>query len=92
MQAYKLFKKMKGTLGQKFFSARVVDLWNDLDLADKVTGLQRRKGCYRKIGLLSILWLFVIVLTQTLSLLNYLKPLLLCYVLLCCIVNLNLKK
>ena len=28
---YKLFKKRKGTLGQKFFSARVVDLWNELD-------------------------------------------------------------
>src|SRR6218665_3350092 len=27
---YKLFKKRKGTLGQKFFSARVVDLWNEL--------------------------------------------------------------
>src|SRR6218665_2865103 len=25
---YKLFKKRKGTIGQKFFSARVVDLWN----------------------------------------------------------------
>ena len=22
---------MKGTIGQKFFSARVVDLWNELD-------------------------------------------------------------
>src|SRR6218665_1218696 len=30
-QRYKLFKKKKGTLGQKFFSARVVDLWNELD-------------------------------------------------------------
>ena len=28
---YELFKKSKGTLGQKFFSARVVDLWNELD-------------------------------------------------------------
>ena len=28
---YKLFKKRKETLGQKFFSARVVDLWNALD-------------------------------------------------------------
>src|SRR6218665_2637215 len=28
---YKLFKKRKGTLGQKFFSARVVDLLNELD-------------------------------------------------------------
>jgi len=26
---YKLFKKRKGTLGQNFFSARVVDLWNE---------------------------------------------------------------
>src|SRR6218665_2803620 len=28
---YKLFKKRKGTLGQTFFNARVVDLWNALD-------------------------------------------------------------
>ena len=28
---YKLFKKTKGTLGQTFFSARVVDLWNEFD-------------------------------------------------------------
>ena len=27
----KLFKKRKGILGQKFFSARVVELWNELD-------------------------------------------------------------
>src|SRR6218665_1628965 len=27
---YKLFKKRKGILGQKLFSARVVDLWNEL--------------------------------------------------------------
>src|SRR6218665_3928367 len=27
---YKLFKKPKEALGQKFFSERVVDLWNDL--------------------------------------------------------------
>src|SRR6218665_2443544 len=26
---YKLFKKRKETLGQKFFSARVVDLWDE---------------------------------------------------------------
>src|SRR6218665_2253487 len=26
-----LFKKRKKTLGQKFFSARVADLWNELD-------------------------------------------------------------
>jgi len=25
------FKKRNGTLGQKFFSARVIDLWNELD-------------------------------------------------------------
>jgi len=30
-QRYKLLKKRKGTLGQKFFNARVVDLWNELD-------------------------------------------------------------
>jgi len=28
---YKFCKKWKGTLGQKFCSARVVDLWNELD-------------------------------------------------------------
>ena len=28
---YKLFKKRKETIGQKSFSARVVDLWNELD-------------------------------------------------------------
>src|SRR6218665_1617797 len=27
----KLFRKRKGTLGQKFFSSRVVTLWNELD-------------------------------------------------------------
>ena len=27
---YKLFKKPKGSLGKKFLSARVVDLWNGL--------------------------------------------------------------
>ena len=40
---YKLFKKRKGTLGQEFFSARVVDLWNELDdstvSVDNVTAL-----------------------------------------------------
>jgi len=28
---YKLFKKPEGTLGQKFFSVRAMDLWNGLD-------------------------------------------------------------
>ena len=50
-----LFKKRKGTLGQKFFSARVVGLWNELDdstvSVDNVTVFQREA---RKIGLLSI--------------------------------------
>src|SRR6218665_2406714 len=44
---YKLFKKRKGTLGQKFFSARVVDFWNELDdstvSVDNVTELFKRK-------------------------------------------------
>ena len=43
---YKLFKKWKGTLGQKFFNARVVDLWNELDdstvSADNVTDFNRK--------------------------------------------------
>src|SRR6218665_3042932 len=45
---YKLFKKRKGTLGQKFFSARVVDLWNELDdstvSVDNVTVFKRKLG------------------------------------------------
>jgi len=45
---YKLFKKPKGTLGQKFFSARVVDLWNGLDdsavSVDTVTAFKRKLG------------------------------------------------
>jgi len=45
---YKLFKKRKGTLGQKFFSPRVVDLWNELDAStvsvDSVTALKRKLG------------------------------------------------
>src|SRR6218665_3970802 len=45
---YKLFKKRKGTLGQKFFSARVVDLWNELDdstvSVDNVTAFKRKLG------------------------------------------------
>ena len=45
---YKLFKKRKGTLGQKFVSARVVDLWNELDdstvSVDNVTAFKRKLG------------------------------------------------
>jgi ribonucleases P/MRP protein subunit RPP40 len=45
---YKLFKKPKGTLGQKFFSARVVDLWNGLDdstvSVDTITSFKRKLG------------------------------------------------
>ena len=45
---YKLFKKRKGTLGQKFFNARVVDLWNALDdstvSVDNVTAFKRKLG------------------------------------------------
>ena len=45
---YKLFKKRKGTLGQKSFSARVVDLWNALDdstvSVDNVTAFIRKLG------------------------------------------------
>ena len=48
---YKLFKKRNGTLGQKFVSARVVDLWNELDYStvsvDNVTALKRK---LRKLG------------------------------------------
>jgi len=44
----KLFKKSKGTLGHKFFSARVVDLWNELDEStvsvDNVTAFKRELG------------------------------------------------
>ena len=47
-QRYRLFKKREGTLGQKFFSARVVDLWNALDdstvSADNVTAFKRKLG------------------------------------------------
>src|SRR6218665_3950555 len=46
--SYKLFKKRKGTLWQKFFSARVVDLWNELDdstvSVDNVTAFKRKLG------------------------------------------------
>src|SRR6218665_3837801 len=45
---YKVFKKRKGTLGQKFFSARVVDLGNALDdstvSVDNVTAFKRKLG------------------------------------------------
>src|SRR6218665_773702 len=45
---YKLFKKSKGTLGQTFFSARVVDLWNALDdsivSVDNITAFKRNLG------------------------------------------------
>ena len=40
-----MFKKRKGTLAQEFFSARVVDLWNELDdsnvSVDNVTAFKR---------------------------------------------------
>ena len=36
----KLFKKRKGTLWQKFFSARVVDLWNELDDTRDLCGIR----------------------------------------------------
>ena len=45
---YKLFRKRKGAVGQKFFSARVVDLWNELDdstvSVDNVTVFERKLG------------------------------------------------
>ena len=45
---YKLYKKPKGTLGQRFFSARVVDLWNGLDdstvSVDTVTAFKKKLG------------------------------------------------
>src|SRR6218665_3398749 len=45
---YKSFKKRKGTLWQKFFSARVVDLWNALDdttvSVDNVAAFKRKLG------------------------------------------------
>ena len=45
---YKLFKKRKGTLGQTFFSARVVDLWTELDdntvSVDYITAFKRKLG------------------------------------------------
>ena len=48
---YKLFKRRKGTLGQKLFSARVVDLWNALDNStvsvDNVTAFKIKLGKLR---------------------------------------------
>src|SRR6218665_2395660 len=45
---YKLFTKRKGTLWQKIFCARVVDLWNALDdstvSVDNVTAFKRKLG------------------------------------------------
>ena len=45
---YKLFKKRKGTLGQKVFNARVVDLRNELDdstvSVDNITAFKRKLG------------------------------------------------
>src|SRR6218665_904780 len=45
---YKLFKKRKGTLGHKCFSARYVDLWNELDdstvSVDNVTAFKKKLG------------------------------------------------
>jgi len=45
---YKLFKKSKGTLRQKFVSARVVDLWTELDdsiiSVDNVTAFTGKLG------------------------------------------------
>src|SRR6218665_1430163 len=45
---YKLFKKRKGTTGQKFFSARVVGLWNELDdstvSVDNITVFKKKLG------------------------------------------------
>ena len=44
---YKLFKKSKGTLGHTFFSARVVDLWNELD--DSTVSVDNVKAFKRKL-------------------------------------------
>ena len=44
---YKLFKKRKETLGQKFFSGRVVDLWNELD--DSTVSLDNFTAFKRKL-------------------------------------------
>jgi len=47
---YKLLKIRKGTKGQKFFSAGVADLWNELDdsrptvSVDNVTVFKRKLG------------------------------------------------
>ena len=43
-----MFKKPTGTLGQKFFRARVIDIWNGLDdstvSVDTVTAFIRKLG------------------------------------------------
>ena len=45
---YKLFKKNRGAIGQRFFSARVVELWNGLDdctvSVDTVTAFKVKLG------------------------------------------------
>ena len=45
---YKFFMKLKGTLGQLFCSARVVDLWNGLDdstvSVDTITAFKTKLG------------------------------------------------
>lgn len=48
---YKLFKKPRGTLGQRFFSARVVEVWNGLgDSAVSVDTVTAFKGKLGKLG------------------------------------------
>jgi ribonucleases P/MRP protein subunit RPP40 len=45
---YKLFKKPRGTIGQRFFSARVVEMWNGLDdsavSVDTITAFKVKLG------------------------------------------------
>jgi len=48
MSKYSLIKKRKGTLGQKFCSARVVDLWNALD--DSTVSVDNATAFKRKLG------------------------------------------
>ena len=43
-----MFKKPRGTLGQKFFSARVVDMWNGLD--DSTVSVNTVSAFKRKLG------------------------------------------
>ena len=45
---YKLFKKRKGTLGKTFFTARVVDLQNELD--DSTVSVDNGTAFKRKLG------------------------------------------